>query len=80
MLEDNRIEVPGYKKAKEKDSIASFNRMIGAMNLDPEKNPIKITVSGDLLAGSGVGASAASAYPLPGHARGIQSGNGPYRR
>ncbi len=59
ILEDNRIEVPGYKKAKEKDSIASFDRMIKVMNLDLEKNPIKITVSGDLLAGSGVGASAA---------------------
>ncbi len=58
-LEDNRIEVPGYKKAKEEDSVASFNRMIKVMKLDLIKNPIKITVSGDLLAGSGVGASAA---------------------
>ncbi len=59
IVEDNRIEVPGYKKAKEKDSIASFNRMVDVMGLDLDKNPIKITVSGDLLAGSGVGASAA---------------------
>ena len=59
ILEDNRIEVPGYKKAKEKDSIASFNRMVEVMKLDLEKNPIRITVAGDLLAGSGVGASAA---------------------
>ena len=59
IVEDNRIEVPGYKKAKEQDSIASFNRMVKVMGLDLEKNPIKITVSGDLLAGSGVGASAA---------------------
>jgi len=58
-LEDNRIEVPGYKKAKEEDSIASFNRMVEVMELDLEKNPIKITAAGDLLAGSGVGASAA---------------------
>ena len=58
-LEDNRVEVPGYKKAKEEDSIASFNRMIEVMKLDLDKNPIKITVAGDLLAGSGVGASAA---------------------
>ena len=58
-LEDNRMEVPGYKKAKEEDSIASFKRMIEVMELDLEKNPIKITVAGDLLAGSGVGASAA---------------------
>jgi mevalonate kinase len=59
ILEDNRIEVPGYKKAKEKDSIASFTRMAEVMELDLKKNPIKITVAGDLLAGSGVGASAA---------------------
>ncbi|OQY32141.1 MAG: hypothetical protein B6241_11950 [Spirochaetaceae bacterium 4572_59] len=59
ILEDNRIEVPGYKKAKEKDSSASFDRMVEVMGLDLEKNPIKITVAGDLLAGSGVGASAA---------------------
>ena len=58
-LEDNRIEVPGYKKAKDADSIASFNRMVEVMELDLNKNPIKITVAGDLLAGSGVGASAA---------------------
>ncbi len=58
-LEDNRIEVPGYKKAKEQDCEVSFNRMIEVMGLDVEKNPIKITVGGDLLAGSGVGASAA---------------------
>ena len=58
-LEDKRTEVPGYKKAKEEDSIASFNRMGEVMELDLEKNPIKITVAGDLLAGSGVGASAA---------------------
>lgn len=58
-LKDNRVEVPGYKKAKEEDSIASFNRMVEVLGLDLDKNPIKITVAGDLLAGSGVGASAA---------------------
>ena len=59
VLEDNRIEVPGYKKAKEEDCNTSFDRMVEVMGLDLEKNPIKITVEGDLLAGSGVGASAA---------------------
>ncbi len=58
-LDDRRIEVPGYKKAKEEDCFASFNRMVEVMGLDLEKDPIKITVEGDLLAGSGVGASAA---------------------
>ncbi|QEN06863.1 mevalonate kinase [Oceanispirochaeta crateris] len=59
ILDDKRIEVPGYKKAKEKDCQVSFDRMIEVMKLDLAKNPIKITVEGDLLAGSGVGASAA---------------------
>ncbi|MBI9105164.1 MAG: mevalonate kinase [Spirochaetales bacterium] len=59
VLEDNRIEVPGYKKAKEEDSIVSFNRMVDVMNLNLDENPIKIIVEGNLLAGSGVGASAA---------------------
>ena len=34
------------------------------MNIDVKKNPIKITVGGNLLAGSGVGASAASCVSL----------------
>ena len=59
ILDDRRIEVPGYKKAKEHDCKISFDRMIQVMGLDVEKNPIKITVGGNLLAGSGVGASAA---------------------
>ena len=59
ILDDRRIEVPGYKKAKEKDCKVSFDRMIEVMGLDVEKNPVKITVGGNLLAGSGVGASAA---------------------
>ncbi len=58
-ISDNRIEVPGYKNAKKADSIVSFNRMLDVMGIDTQKNPLKITVSGDLLAGSGVGASAA---------------------
>ncbi len=59
ILEDRRIEVPGYKKAKEKDCRISLDRMVEVMGLDLEKNPIKIVVEGNLLAGSGVGASAA---------------------
>ena len=59
ILDDRRIEVPGYKKAKENDCKVSFDRMIEVMELDVKNNPIKITVGGNLLAGSGVGASAA---------------------
>lgn len=57
-LDDRRIEVPGYKKEKEKDCKVSFDRMVQVLGLDLEKTPIHIEVGGDLLAGSGVGASA----------------------
>lgn len=58
-LDDRRIEVPGYKKEKAQDQVVSFNRMIEVMGIDTDQYPIHITVGGDLLAGSGVGASAA---------------------
>ncbi len=58
-LDDRRIEVPGYKQEKAQDQVVSFNRMIEVMDIDTDHHPIHITVGGDLLAGSGVGASAA---------------------
>ncbi len=64
VLEDNRIEVPGYKEKKKGQQVGSINRVLEVMNIDVKKNPIKITVGGDLLAGSGVGASAASCVSL----------------
>jgi len=64
VLEDNRIEVPGYKEKKKEQQVGSINRILGVMNFDVKKNPIKITVGGNLLAGSGVGASAASCVSL----------------
>jgi len=64
VLEDNRIEVPGYKEKKKEQQAGSINRILEVMNFDVKKNPIKITVGGDLLAGSGVGASAASCVSL----------------
>jgi mevalonate kinase len=64
ILEDNRIEVPGYKEKKKGQQAGSINRILEVMNIDVKKNPIKITVGGNLLAGSGVGASAASCVSL----------------
>jgi mevalonate kinase len=64
VLEDNRIEVPGYKEKKKEQQVGSINRILEVMNFDAKKNPIKITVGGNLLAGSGVGASAASCVSL----------------
>lgn len=64
ILEDNRIEVPGYKEKKKEQQARSIDRVIEVMKVDVRKNPIKITVGGSLLAGSGVGASAASTVSL----------------
>jgi len=63
-LKDNRVEVPGYKKSKEKQQRESINRILEVMGIDTDKNPIRITLGGNLLAGSGVGASAASCVSL----------------
>jgi mevalonate kinase len=64
ILEDNRMEVPGYKEKKKEQQIESINRILEVMKIDVKQTPIKITYRGDLLAGSGVGASAASCVSL----------------
>jgi len=64
VLDDNRKEVPGYKKSKEKLQVKSINRILEVMSIDTNTTPIRITFSGSLLAGSGVGASAASCVSL----------------
>ena len=64
VLEDNRNEIPGYKKSKSKHQVDSINRVLEVMGIDTHKTPLKITYGGTLLAGSGVGASAASCVSL----------------
>jgi len=64
ILEDNRTEVPGYKGKKSHQQLESINHQLEAMNVDVKNNPIKITFGGSLLAGSGVGASAAHSVSL----------------
>ena len=64
ILEDNRVEVPGYKEKKKEQQVDSINRILEVMKIDVKKNPIKITFGGSLLAGSGVGATAASCVSL----------------
>ena len=59
-LEDNRPETPGYKVEKYGQQIDSVKRIFKAMGIDPNKTPVKINLGGDLVAASGVGASAAS--------------------
>jgi len=63
-LEDNRKEVPGYKEKKKEHQVNSINRILEVMKIDVNRNPIKIIYGGSLLAGSGVGASAASCVSL----------------
>ena len=63
-LEDNRTEVPGYKDKKKHQQVESINHQLWVMNIDVKNNPIKITFGGSLLAGSGVGASAAHSVSL----------------
>ena len=57
-LVDDRPETPGYKKKKKNEQDASLDFIFKAVNM--EKPNIKITLAGNLLAASGVGASAAS--------------------
>lgn len=64
VLEDNRVEVPGYKEKKKAQQVESINRILEVMGIDAKRTPIKITYGGDLLAGSGVGASAAVCVSL----------------
>jgi len=64
VLEDNRQEVPGYKEKKKEQQAVSISRILSVMEVDVEKTPLKITYGGSLLAGSGVGASAASCVSL----------------
>jgi mevalonate kinase len=64
ILEDKRNEVPGYKEKKKEQQAKSIDRILEVMKIDVRQNPIKITYGGSLLAGSGVGASAASCVSL----------------
>ena len=59
-LVDKRPETPGYKQEKLEQQKESLHFIFKAMNINPKEIPTRITLAGDLLAASGVGASAAS--------------------
>ncbi len=63
-LVDDRVEVPGYKERKREQQARSIDRILEVMGVDVAQHPIRITIAGALLAGSGVGASAASCVSL----------------
>lgn len=59
-LKDDRPETKGYKAEKLSQQKESLDRMLKIMNIDVDRNAFRITLAGDLIAASGVGASAAS--------------------
>ena len=63
-LEDLRPATPGYKEKKIKQQQGSVDRIMKAVGIGPSRNPIKITLKGDLVAASGIGASAASCVAI----------------
>jgi len=63
-LIDNRPETPSYKEKKKEQQEDSIRRIFEFLGIDPRENPAEITLSGDLVAASGVGASAASSAAI----------------
>lgn len=63
-LEDNRPATPRYKEEKLEQQKDSIDRVLKAAGVDPTQNPIKITLEGNLVVASGIGASAASCVAL----------------
>jgi mevalonate kinase len=59
-IRDERPETKGYKAEKSDQQKESLDLMLRFMNIDTKGNAFRITLAGDLLAASGVGASAAS--------------------
>lgn len=60
IINDWREATPRYKEEKLEHQKDSTERIFKAAGIDPVKNPIKITLGGDLVGASGIGASAAS--------------------
>lgn len=63
-MDDRRQATLGYKEEKLEQQRESVERILKAAGVDSTKNPIKITLGGDLVAASGIGASAASCVAI----------------
>jgi len=61
---DNRPETPGYKETKKGEISRQLESLVKYFNIDLEKKPLKITLSGKLVCASGIGASAALAASI----------------
>ncbi|MCX6814413.1 MAG: mevalonate kinase [Candidatus Aenigmarchaeota archaeon] len=61
---DNRKGTEGYTQSKKEQQKESLEYTLKAMSIDLKKNPMEITLGGDLPVFSGIGASAASAVAI----------------
>lgn len=60
IVEDNRPAIPGYKVDKAAEMLEGTQLVLKHLGWDTAKKGLKITLSGDLCAVSGIGASAAN--------------------
>jgi len=63
-LIDNRPATDGYKIEKKDEMDRSMKFILDFMKIDVEKNPVRITLAGNLFCTSGIGASAAMATSI----------------
>jgi len=63
-VDDQRLATPGYKKMKYNEAMQSIKNVIEHLKIDIENQKLEITFAGDLIAASGVGASAAQCTSL----------------
>jgi mevalonate kinase len=63
-VDDQRLATPGYKQKKYEEGLQSVRNVINHLNINTENQKLEITFAGDLVAASGVGASAAQCTSL----------------
>ncbi len=63
-LVDNRLATPKYKEEKREQQQDSLKKILAKMNINPTKHGFKIILEGNLVASSGIGASAASCVAI----------------
>ncbi|KKK43934.1 hypothetical protein LCGC14_1232010 [marine sediment metagenome] len=64
VVDDQRPATPGYKKKKYKEAMQSIQNVLDYLKISTENQKLEISFSGDLIAASGVGASAAQCTSL----------------
>jgi mevalonate kinase len=63
-VDDQRPATPGYKEQKHNEAMQSIANIIDHLKVDIENQRLEISFAGDLIAASGVGASAAQCTSL----------------